>query len=111
MRARHPTTRLPETESIARDELQRSGEIAARREAACESCDLTYRVGGDHRQARFIEDAMLEVHHLYRSAVPAANVRRQGLPEDGHLFALRGANMTRKICLSSLFRALGNEPD
>jgi hypothetical protein len=50
----------------------------------CESSDLAHRIEGDHGDARFIEDAMIQLHHLHESPLPASDLRGQVLPEDRH---------------------------
>jgi hypothetical protein len=55
----------------------------------CESRDLAHRIEGDHGDARFIEDAMIQLHHLYGSAVPTSDLCGQVVPEDRQLFAIR----------------------
>ena len=57
-------------------------------------------VEGDHRDARLIEDAVPQLHHLHGSAVPASDLRGQLLPEDGHLLAIRRAHVSRKVSRS-----------
>ena len=54
----------------------------------------------------FIVDAMVQLHHLDGSPIPASDLRGQVLPEDRHLFAIRRANMRRKVSLSTVFTAL-----
>ena len=55
----------------------------------CESSDLAHRLGGDNGDARFIEDAMPQLHHLHGCPEPTPDLRGQVLPEDRHLFAIR----------------------
>ena len=57
--------------------------------------------------ARFVEDAMFQLHHLHRSPVAASDLRGQLLAEDRQLFAVRRANMRRKISLAPSSRRSG----
>src|SRR6266850_947347 len=67
--------------------------------------------GTDHGDARVVEDAMLQLHHLHGSPVPTSDLRGQILTEDRHLFAIRRANMRRKVALSAVVTALRSEQD
>src|SRR5258708_36078619 len=77
----------------------------------CQSSDLAHRVEGDHRDARFIEDAMLHLHHLYGSPIPASDLGGQFLPEDRHLFAIRRAIMRGEVALSTVLTAVRSKPE
>jgi hypothetical protein len=48
---------------------------------------------------------MIQLHHLHGSPVPTSDLRGQVVPEDRHLFAIRRANMRRKVSQSTFFRA------
>jgi hypothetical protein len=92
-------------------ESQHSGEIVACPDSARKSSDLAHCIGGDHGDGRVIEDAMLQLHHLHGSPVPASDLRGQVLPEDRQLFAIRCANMRSKVFLSTVFTALRSKPE
>src|ERR1700737_1238221 len=77
----------------------------------CESSDLAHRIERDHGDARFIEDAMIQLRHLHGSPVPTAGLRGQVLPEEGHLFAIRRSNMRRKVSLSAVFTAVRSKQE
>ena len=66
---------------------------------------------GDHEDARFVEDAVIQLHHLHGSPVPASDLRGQVLREDKHLLAIRRANMRRKISLSTVFTAVRSKQE
>src|SRR6267142_6311929 len=72
---------------------------------------LPHRIGGDHGDAPFIEDALIQLHHLHRSPVPASDLRRQVLPEDKHLFAIGRANMRGKFSLGTVFASVRDKQD
>ena len=98
------------------NEPQYSGEIVARRDSDIkapprESSDLAHRIGRDHGDARVIEDAVFQLRHLHGSPVAASDLRGQVLPEDRHLFAIRRANMRRKVSLSAVCRALRSKQE
>ena len=57
------------------------------------------------------EDAMIQLHHLHGSPVPASDLRGQVLPEDRHLFAIRRANMRRKVSLNTVFTAVRSKQE
>src|ERR1700680_4869630 len=54
---------------------------------------------------------MIQLHHLHGSPVPTSDLRGQILPEDRHVFAIRRANMRRKVSLSTVSTALRRKPD
>ena len=54
---------------------------------------------------------MLQLHHLHGSPVATPDLRRQFLPEDRQLFAIRRANMRRKVALSTVCMALRRKQD
>src|SRR5438445_13556863 len=87
------------------------------RSLPCESRDLSHRVGGDHGDARFIEDAMLQLHHLYGSPVATSDLVGQAVAEDRHRFAIGRANMRGKVRVSlstvsvSVFIAVRSEEE
>src|SRR5258708_40369317 len=111
MSAHRPTTRLPGREPIAVNELQHLGESSHVRAPPCEACDLAHRIEGDYGDARFIEHAMFQLHHLHGSPVPAPDLRGQVLPENRHLCAIRRANMRRKVSLSTVFTAVRSKQE
>src|SRR5437764_7158630 len=77
----------------------------------CESSDLAHRLGGDYGDARVIEDALIQLHHLHGRPVPASDFRRQVLPKNKHLFAIRRANMRRKLSLSTVFTSVRSKQE
>src|SRR5712692_9454801 len=54
---------------------------------------------------------MLQLHHLHGSPVPTSDLRGQVLPKDRHLFAIRRANMRRKVSLSTVFTAVRSKQE
>ena len=54
---------------------------------------------------------MFQLHHLHGGPVPTSDLRGQVLPEDRQLFAIRRANMRRKVFLSTVFTALRRKPE
>ena len=54
---------------------------------------------------------MLQLHHLHGRPVAASDLRRQFLPEDRHLFAIRSANMRRQVSRNAVFTALRSKPN
>src|ERR1051326_577621 len=76
-----------------------------------ESCNLAHRLGGDHRDAGLIEDAMVQLHHLHRSPVKTSDLRSQGISEKRHLLAVRCANMRRELLLSTVLKAEWRKPE
>ena len=49
--------------------------------------------------------------HLHGRPVPASDLRRQVLPKDKHLFAIRRANMRRKFSLSTVFTSVRSKQE
>ena len=74
-----------------------------------QSPELGYCVGGDHRDARIVEDAMLHLHHLNRRPVAASNLSSQLLPKDSHVLAIGRSNMRRQVAWITLFATVGCE--
>jgi hypothetical protein len=60
------------------------------------------RIKRDHRNARIVEDAVPQVHHLHRRSMAPSDLSGQIVSEDGHIFAIGRANVRRKFCLSTV---------
>src|SRR4030095_15011925 len=65
-----------------------------------ESADFANRGRGDHRDARFVEDATVEVHHLDRRTEQATDLRRQFIAENIQLLAFRRANVSGEVAVA-----------
>ena len=67
--------------------------------------------GGDHGDARFVEDAVLQLHHLHGGPVAAPDLRGEGFAEQGQLFPIRRANVRRQRFAIPVLTAQRSEGD
>src|SRR5215831_2845615 len=76
-----------------------------------ESADLAGGIGGDHGDARLVEDTLTELHHVDGGPIAAPDLRGQSFSEQGHLLPLRRKNACRQRCAIVVFTPLRSEED
>ena len=66
---------------------------------------------GDHGDAGFVEDAVVQLHHLHGCPEAAPDFRGESLSEHRHLIALRRANVCRQRLAAPVLASLRSEVD
>ncbi len=97
--AAHPLVLLERDRARGADDDVRteSPDLLAR---SAKLADFANGPGGDHGDRRFVEDSVLHLHHLYGSLVAPSDLRGEGLPEQGQVFALRRADVGQLAVLT-----------